>query len=53
MTQRTLLPECEEAVSDPRMTAAKAGEGLVMVLMSGRLGVVAAAAVAVVVRSLK
>ena len=47
MTQTTLLPGCEEAVSDPRMTAAKEGEGLVMALMSGRLVVVAA-----VVRSL-
>jgi hypothetical protein len=43
MTQRTLLPACEEAVSVPRTTEAKEAEGLVMVLMSGKQVVVVVA----------
>lgn len=42
MTQRTLLLACEEVVCVPRTTAAKEGEDLVMVLMSGKQGVAAA-----------
>lgn len=47
MTQRTLLPGFEEVVCVPRMTAAKEGEGLVMVSMSGKQVVAAVAAVVV------
>jgi len=46
MTQRTLLPACEEAVSVPRTTEAKEAEGLVMVLMSGKQVVVVVVATA-------
>jgi len=53
MNQKTLLPGCEAAVCVPRMTAAKEGEGWVMVLMSGKQAVVAAAGATVVARTLK
>jgi hypothetical protein len=52
MTRRTLLLGVEEAnrvVCAPRMTAAKEGGGLVMVLMSGKQVAAVAVAAAVVV----